>query len=74
MGWENRKGGKYYYHKTRIGSRVESFYLGKSIQAYKLRAMMEEKRLEDKSIQTLTRLRKTGINLQINIVTEGENR
>ena len=53
MGWENRKGGKYYYHKTRIGSRVKSFYLGNSMHAYKLRAVMEERRREDKAFRKM---------------------
>lgn len=28
MGWEKRKNGRYYYTKTRIGSRVVSSYVG----------------------------------------------
>jgi len=30
MGWENRKGGRYFYTKQREGSRVMSTYLGQS--------------------------------------------
>jgi hypothetical protein len=29
MGWETRKGRPYYYHKTRIGGRVVSQYIGR---------------------------------------------
>ena len=33
MGWETRKGNRYYYAKRRVGSKVQSIYLGKSTLA-----------------------------------------
>ncbi len=53
MGWEKRRGKKYFYHKTRIGSHVESFYVGNNILAYKLQAIMEKKRREEEAYRTM---------------------
>ena len=53
MGWEERNGRKYFYHKTRIGSRVYSFYMGKGIHAYNKRAMMENKQREEEVYRKL---------------------
>ena len=41
IGWEEIKGKKYFYHKISIGLRVQSFYLGNSIQTYMYYAIME---------------------------------
>ena len=46
MGWEERKGRKYLYHKFKTGSRVESFYLGNIFHAYMFYVVMEERRRE----------------------------
>ena len=53
MGWEERKGRKYISHKTRIGLRVQSFYLGYSIQMFKIYAVMEGRRREEEINPTM---------------------
>lgn len=44
MGWEKRRGNKYYYRKCRIGGRVVSEYLGASPVAKAAAALDELKR------------------------------
>ena len=53
MGWEKRRGKKYFYYKTRIGPRVVSFYAGNNILSYKLQAIMEKKRREEEAYRTM---------------------
>lgn len=53
MGWEDRNGSKYFYLKTRIGSRVQSFYIGKSIRAYIIQAMMEKRQEEEETYRQM---------------------
>lgn len=53
MGWEKRRRKKYFYHKTRIGPRVESFYVGNNILAYSIQAIMEKKRREEEAYRTM---------------------
>lgn len=45
MGWENRKGKRYYYRKRRIGDRVVSEYVGTGPEAKAAAALDESKRL-----------------------------
>ncbi|MDO9545933.1 MAG: hypothetical protein Q7J07_04175 [Pelolinea sp.] len=55
MGWEERKGRKYYYHKTRIGSHVQSFYMGKNIQTYIIHSIIQERRREEEAYRTMVK-------------------
>ncbi len=58
MGWEQRRSGRYYYHKERVGHRVVSRYIGVGLVAEALadcdqaarieRAVMREEEREDR--------------------------
>ena len=47
MGWENRKNGRYYYTKERIGSRVVSRYVGNGETAELISKFSSLRRDED---------------------------
>ncbi len=52
MGWEKRKNGRYYYTKTRIGSRVISNYVGNGRNAElidQLSAMCREEAMQKRA-------------------------
>jgi len=46
MGWEQRRGGRYYYHKERVAGRVVSRYLGVGPIAEALADLDQAERVE----------------------------
>ena len=46
MGWETRKGRRYYYQKVRIGGKVSSRYIGTGVLAELLAFEVQEDSLE----------------------------
>ena len=53
MAWEKRKGGIYYYRKTRDGDKVYSVYVGKDVLAYELSGYLQKQKIQQQKQQAL---------------------
>lgn len=68
MGWEQRNGRSYYYHKSRMGGRVRSEYMGAGLLAQLCAEEDDDKRQErnaQRAADRATRQAEAGIDRQL---------